>query len=100
MESIEEGLARWRATDGAILIDPRDAEDYAAGFIPGAVNIPPERIREAVAEIAEPDTPIYLCCYSGMRSWQAEALLQAMGYQNVQSIGGMDRYRGELAERD
>ncbi len=98
MNSFEEGLALCRTTPGALLIDLRDPEDYGAGRIPGAVNLSLNTLREDLAEIAEPDTPLFLYCYAGMRSWQAEALLPAMGYENVHSIGGIDGYRGELEE--
>lgn len=97
MSELETGLARWK-TAGGVLADLRDAEDYEAGHIPGAVHIPPDEVRERIAELAEGGAPVFLYCYAGMRSWQAEALLQAMGYENVHSIGGIDRYRGELTD--
>ena len=81
-----------------MLIDLRDAEDYAEGHIPGAVNMQPETVREQIAAAAQKDTPIFLYCYGGMRSYQAEALLQARGYLHVFSIGGIDRYLGPLEE--
>ena len=98
MEDINQGVALYRETPGAVLIDLRDAEDFAEGHIPGAVNMLPENIREQIAAVARKDTPIFLYCYGGMRSYQAEALLQARGYERVVSIGGMDRYDGEIAE--
>lgn len=99
MNELERGLAEWKKS-GGILVDLRDAEDFAYGHIPGAVNISPETVREDVAAAAETDTPIFLYCYAGMRSWQAEALLQAMGYEKARSIGGVEGYRGELTEPD
>ncbi|MBQ9299831.1 MAG: rhodanese-like domain-containing protein [Clostridia bacterium] len=98
MEDINRGLALFRNTPGAVLIDLRDEEDFAEGHIPGAVNMLPETIREQITAAAQKDTPIFLYCYGGMRSYQAEALLQARGYQRVTSIGGMDRYDGDLEE--
>lgn len=98
MEDINQGILLYKSTPNAVLIDLRDAEDYAEGHIPGAVNLLPETIRERIGMIAQKDTPIFLYCYGGMRSYQAEALLQARGYANVSSIGGMDRYDGALEE--
>ena len=98
MQDINQGISLYKSTPNAVLIDLRDAEDYAEGHIPGAVNILPETIREEIAVIAQKDTPIFLYCYGGMRSYQAEALLQARGYLHVSSIGGIDRYDGELEE--
>ena len=98
MEDINQGISLYKSTPNAVLIDLRDAEDYAEGYIPGAVNMLPETVRERIAAIAQKDTPIFLYCYGGMRSYQAEALLQARGYLHVSSIGGIDRYDGELEE--
>jgi len=98
MEDINQGISLYKSMPSAVLIDLRDAEDYAEGHIPGAVNMLPENIREQIAGIAQKDTPIFLYCYGGMRSYQAEALLQARGYLQVSSIGGIDRYDGELEE--
>ncbi len=98
MEDINQGISLYKITPGAVLIDLRDAEDYAEGHIPGAVNMLPETVRERIAAIAQNDTPLFLYCYGGMRSYQAEALLQARGYRHVSGIGGIDRYDGELEE--
>ena len=98
MEDISQGISLYKSTPNAVLIDLRDAEDYSEGHIPGAVNMLPETIRERIATFAQKDTPIFLYCYGGMRSYQAEALLQARGYLHVSSIGGIDRYDGELEE--
>ena len=98
MEDINQGISLYKSTPNAVLIDLRDAGDYAEGYIPGAVNILPETIREEITFIAQKDTPIFLYCYGGMRSYQAEALLQARGYLHVSSIGGIGQYDGELEE--
>lgn len=98
MEDINQGILLYKSTPGAVLIDLRDAEDYAEGHIPGAVNLLPETVRDQITAIARKDTPIFLYCYGGMRSYQAEALLQARGYARVASIGGFDRYDGETEE--
>ncbi|MBQ9196213.1 MAG: rhodanese-like domain-containing protein [Clostridia bacterium] len=98
MEDINQGVARYRAAQGAVLIDLRDPEDYAEGHIPGAISMQPQTVREQIAAVAGHDTPIFLYCYGGMRSYQAEALLQARGYARVESIGGFDRYEGDIEE--
>lgn len=38
--TINRGVDRWRATDGAILIDVRSEEEYGQGHIPGSVIFP------------------------------------------------------------
>ena len=97
MSEFVNGLRAWRDA-GGVLVDLRDAEDYDAGHIPGAVHVPHEEARERVAGLAEDGAPVFLYCYSGNRAWMAEALLQAMGFDNVHAIGGIDRYTGELTD--
>ena len=79
-----------------VIVDLRDAEDYARGHIPGAVHIPMENLRDEIRRIATFSTPILLYCYAGARSEMAEALLRARGYTQAKSIGGLAEYTGEL----
>lgn len=89
---LEEGLARAGSTAGAVLLDVRTAEEYAAGHVPGSVNLPLDR----VGTISLPrETPLFVYCHSGARSSQACRKLQAMGY-HCENIGGLARYRGSL----
>ena len=37
---INKGVEECRATEGAVLIDVRGADEYRQGHIPGAINIP------------------------------------------------------------
>ena len=87
-----QGLARARGTADAVLLDVRMAEEYAAGHVPGSVNLPLDRL-EAIALPRE--TPLFVYCYSGARSGQACRKLQAMGYR-CENIGGLAGYRGSL----
>lgn len=100
MKDINAFLQEYSATPGALLIDLRDEEDYLSGHIPGAKRISLMTIREDMEAMAGPDTPIFLYCYSGMRSFQAEAVLSAEGYTHVCSMGGVDQYTGELTEEE
>lgn len=63
-------------------IDVREAEEYAAGHIPGAVNIPLSEFMARVDEINE-EAPALLVCNSGVRSAQAAGYLISMGYDQV-----------------
>ena len=37
---IGEGVKTCKATAGAVLLDVRETDEYAAGHIPGSVNLP------------------------------------------------------------
>ena len=71
-------------------VDVRTAEEFGAGHVAGAVNIPYEEIVERIGEVtSDRDAPIYLYCRSGRRSGIAMDALQEAGYRNAVNIGGL-----------
>lgn len=90
--NLEEGLERWRAVPGAVLLDVRTPEEYRDGHVPGAVNLPLDRLAEG--ELPQ-DRPVFAYCLSGARSAQACAWLKRRGYEAV-NLGGIGGYRGVL----
>ena len=93
---INQGVADYHNTPGAILLDVRTPQEYREGHIPDSKNVPLQAI-DKVADLAEnKDTVLYVYCYSGARSRQATAMLQHMGYTNVQNIGGIAAYQGKV----
>ena len=90
--NINRGLEEYRATPGAILVDVREANEFASGHIPGAVNAPLSTINNTTLP---KDKPLFLYCLRGTRSKRAARILRSMGY-TVKSIGGIGRYKGEL----
>ena len=89
---INEGVKRCRETAGAVLLDVRTAAEYAGGHIQGSTNLPLDRLDEIRIE---KNTPLFVCCQSGMRSRAACAQLRKMGYEAT-DIGGIAGYRGRL----
>jgi|JI10StandDraft_1071094.scaffolds.fasta_scaffold177518_2 rhodanese-related sulfurtransferase len=71
------------------LIDVRTPEEYNAGHIDGAVNLPLQSIESGTLPSVEKDEPIYLYCRSGNRSAQATLLLKQAGYTDIQDLGAM-----------
>lgn len=90
--NINRGLEEYRAASGSILVDVREADEYASGHIPNAVNEPLSTIKQTTLP---KDKPLFLYCLRGTRSKQAARILRSMGY-TVKSIGGIGRYKGEL----
>ncbi len=93
---INTGVAEYKTTDGAVLLDVRTAEEYYDGHIDGSVNIPLDRISFIENTVKDKNTPLYVHCYSGNRSGQAVSYLKQMGYTNAVNIGGISSYRGEV----
>ena len=90
---INKGIEKYCSAPGAILVDVREAEEYASGYIPGAVNVPLSGIQNTTLPT---DKPLFLYCLRGARSSKAEKILRKMGYGNVTSIGGTKGYKGKL----
>lgn len=76
--------------DGDILVDLRSETMYAFGSIPGAINIPVERIGELYG--LPEDKPIYLFCQVGEISGQFAELLSDAGYDACNLTGGYREY--------
>ena len=68
---------------GGVVIDVRTRDEYAAGHIPGSINIPVDRIGDACERIKKKDTPICVYCLSGARAKAATGKLKAMGYSDI-----------------
>jgi len=76
---------------GWTLIDVRTKEEHAKGAIPGSVNYPLDRLREAVGDV---QGPLVVYCEVGQRGHTATALLHELGIHARNVDGG---YRTWLA---
>jgi len=82
----------------AYWIDVRSQNEYAAGHVEGAINIPHTEIAARIAEVSEDkDKQLYLYCRSGRRSGLATDTLQQMGYSNAINLGGFEDAQKEAA---
>lgn len=78
-----------------ILVDVRTEEEYAAGHIPTAVNIPVQVI-ETHLPAENRDELIIVYCRSGNRSGRARSLLSEMGFTNIQDFGAVSKWEKDL----
>lgn len=93
---INHGVEAYRSTPGAVLLDVRTAQEYAAGHIPGSINIPLQSITQVEEAVPDMDTPIFVYCLSGARSRRAAAFFGKLGYTDVRNIGGIANFSGVL----
>lgn len=77
---------------GARLVDVRTPEEFDAGHIDGAVNIPVQDLPARMDELGRKDEPIVVYCRSGARSGSAKRTLEAAGYTKVVDLGPMSRW--------
>ena len=93
---INQGVKDYMATPGAVLLDVRTPQEYQEGHIPGSKNVPLQVIGKIASVSENKDTALFVYCYSGARSRRASGMLQRMGYTNVNNIGGIAAYSGEV----
>ncbi len=75
--------------ENAIVLDVRDAAEFAAGHIANARNIPLADLDKRIDELAKyKNKPIVIVCQSGARSGKAIATLAKAGFGNANSLGG------------
>jgi NADPH-dependent 2,4-dienoyl-CoA reductase/sulfur reductase-like enzyme/rhodanese-related sulfurtransferase len=87
-------LAEWRdvARGEALIVDVREPDEFAAGHVTGAVNLPLSRLRERYAELP-PEREIWLVCGVGQRAYYATRFLAQHGYRARNLSGGVATYR-------
>ncbi len=78
-------------SSGALLLDVREADEYAQGHAPGAILIPLGQLDQRLTEIARyKNQPVALICRSGKRSAKAQKLLEQAGFSATFNVeGGM-----------
>jgi rhodanese-related sulfurtransferase len=80
----------------AQLIDVREPNEFEAGHVLGARNIPMSQIKMRMKEI-RPDLPVYLYCQSGIRSGRAAHFLYRKGYKDLTQLkGGFKGWTGKV----
>ena len=93
---INEGLKEYQAEPRAVLLDAREADEYASGHIKGSRNLPLSQFMKAESMFTDKSLPIYVYCRSGGRSKRMTAGLTKLGFEKVVNIGGIMDYKGEL----
>ena len=81
-EDVKQALEK-----GAKIIDVRSPSEFSGGHVKGSENIPLDKIAANVEKIKAYNTPIVLCCASGMRSAQATSLLKEKGIEAYNAGG-------------
>lgn len=72
-------------------IDVREADEFAGGHHPEAVNIPYESIAARISEVTDDkNADIRVYCRTGRRSGVAKDALTAQGFSNVINEGGIE----------
>ena len=79
----------------AVVIDVCETEEFAAGHVGGAKNIPLGQLEERLpATVKNKALPVVLVCASGARANRAVGIAKKLGYDNAQAMaGGLKAWR-------
>jgi rhodanese-related sulfurtransferase len=86
---VRAGRARALVASGAALVDVRTEREFAAGHLPGARNLPLDRLLARPAAVGPRDRAVVLYCQSGSRSGMAARALERAGFATVVNLGPM-----------
>lgn len=96
-EKWAEGI---ESDDQAVILDVRTQEEFAAGYIPGAISIDfylGQGFLDGLEKL-DKSKNYYVYCRSGVRSEQACAVMQSIGFVNTYNLpGGILDWGGETA---
>lgn len=91
VNNIDVQQGRTMQQGGALLLDVREPEEFAAGHAPGSKLIPLGQLQNRIGELrAAKNDPVVVICRSGRRSLQAANMLGQLGFTSVYNVqGGM-----------
>ena len=89
------GAVQLMNREKAVVIDVCETEEFAAGHVGGAKNIPLGQLEERLpATVKNKALPLVLVCASGARANRAVGIAKKLGYDNAQAMaGGLKAWR-------
>ena len=75
--------------DKAVVIDVSEAEEFAAGHVGGAKNLPLNQLEDMLpGAVKNKALPLILVCPTGARANRAVAMAKKLGYEQAQCLAG------------
>jgi sulfur-carrier protein adenylyltransferase/sulfurtransferase len=90
IDEVDPAAVREQVGNGAVIVDVREPEEWAAGHIPGALHVPKSYLESRIeGAVSDRSDHVVLYCASGNRSaWAARTLIEDLGYEHVESMTG------------
>ena len=84
-----QGAVQLINRERGVMIDVRDAAEYAAGHATGARNVPLDQLEQKLpGTVKNKSVPVLLMCATGARAQRALATAKKLGYEQAQVVGG------------
>ncbi len=86
---VEVQTARqWVAHGAVTFLDVRAADEFAAGHLPGAINIPHDQVQTLAEQLPHEQPIVVYCIHSAHRAPDAAKRLKALGFGNAYVLEG------------
>lgn len=84
-----QGAVQLINRERGVVVDVRDAAEFAAGHATGARNVPFDQLEQKLpTTVKNKGVPVLLMCASGARAQRALAMAKKLGYEQAQVIAG------------
>ena len=79
----------------AVVVDVSEPDEFAAGHVGGAKNVPLGQLEERPPQVVKNKTvPLVLVCAKGARAQRAVAVAKKLGYEKAEALaGGLKAWR-------
>ena len=84
-----QGAVQLINRERAVVVDVREPEEFAAGHVTGAKNVPLGQLEQKLpGAVKNKSLPLLLVCASGARAQRAAAMAKKLGYEQAQAVAG------------
>ena len=84
-----QGAVQLINRERAVVVDVREPEEFAAGHVTNARNVPLDQLEAKLATtVKNKSLPVLLMCATGVRAQRALAVAQKLGYEQAQVVSG------------
>ena len=77
-----------QSSETVIIVDVRSAEEFAAGTIEGAINVPADQLADRSSAFPNDATVVTVCNHGGARSCGAAEQLRSRGFHRTVALKG------------
>lgn len=82
-----------------VIVDVREPEEFSAGHIKGAINIPYDAAKPRMFKELSSNDRIVFVCHGGPMGDELGSILAKNGYKDVYNLkGGMKMWKGEVVK--